>query len=292
MGGESMHDQEPTGLARRRRRLSDHETERRVLAAALAMVERTGLTVSLEHISFEEVIRDADVSRSSAYRRWPHKDLFFSDLVRELASNPSPGIVDAEAELIRRIVTERSDWLETADGRHALAAELFRQLAVLDFDTLYGSPQWRTYLALHSTFMSLSDGRVRDDVQSALAAAERGRLARVARAWEYMAGLLGYRLRPELGVTFQTLATLLSGTLRGLVILALSMPDIAEQRVQATPFGAAAASEWSVPGLGLAGLASALIEPDPAVHWDADRLDHVRRSLSALDVSEAGVVDD
>ena len=31
------------------------------------------------------VIRDADVSRSSAYRRWPYKDLFFSDLLRELA---------------------------------------------------------------------------------------------------------------------------------------------------------------------------------------------------------------
>jgi hypothetical protein len=29
-----------------------------------------------EHISFEDVIREADVSRSSAYRRWPHKDLF------------------------------------------------------------------------------------------------------------------------------------------------------------------------------------------------------------------------
>jgi len=27
------------------------------------------------------VIRDADVSRSAVYRRWPFKDLFFSDLV-------------------------------------------------------------------------------------------------------------------------------------------------------------------------------------------------------------------
>ena len=78
----------PTGLGRRGRRLPDRETERRMLQAAMAMVHRTGLTVSLDHISFEDVIRDADVSRSSVYRRWPYKDLFFSDLVRELAKTP------------------------------------------------------------------------------------------------------------------------------------------------------------------------------------------------------------
>jgi len=62
--------QAPTGLARRGRRLSDRETEQRMLRAAVAMVQRTGLTVSLDHISFEDVIRDADgprpVTRTSA----------------------------------------------------------------------------------------------------------------------------------------------------------------------------------------------------------------------------------
>ena len=83
----------PTGLTRRRRRLSDEETEQRMLQAALAMVNQAGLTVSLDHISFEDVIRDAGVSRSAVYRRWPYKDLFFSDLLRELARGSSPAIV-------------------------------------------------------------------------------------------------------------------------------------------------------------------------------------------------------
>ena len=68
-----------------------------MLQAAVAMVNRTGLTVSLDHISLEEVIRDADVSRSAVYRRWPYKDLFFSDLVKELAKKATPTIVDDES---------------------------------------------------------------------------------------------------------------------------------------------------------------------------------------------------
>ena len=86
--------QAPTGFARRSRRLSDQETEKRMLHAAMAMVNRTGLTVSLDHLSFEDIIRDADVARSAVYRRWPYKDLFFSDLVKELAKSATPtGVV-------------------------------------------------------------------------------------------------------------------------------------------------------------------------------------------------------
>ncbi len=39
-----------------------------------------------------------------------------------------------------------------------------------------------------------------------------------------MSSLFGYRLRPGSGVTFETLATLLSATLRGLIVMALSTP--------------------------------------------------------------------
>jgi AcrR family transcriptional regulator len=64
-----------------------------MLVAALAMVSSTGLTVSLEHISFEDVIRDAGVSRSAVYRRWPYKGLFFSDLLRQLATAAGAGVL-------------------------------------------------------------------------------------------------------------------------------------------------------------------------------------------------------
>jgi AcrR family transcriptional regulator len=273
----------PTGLARRGRRLSDHETGRRMLQAAVAMVHRTGLTVSLDHISFEDVIRDADVSRSAVYRRWPYKDLFFSDLVKELAKDAAPpAIVSEEVDLIQQIVAGRLDWLETPQRRHRLLLEMFRQLSLLDFQALYRSPEWRTYLALHATFLSLADGDLRDEVQAILAQSERDHTAKVARAWEHLAGLFGYRLRP--GATFAVLATLLSATMRGLVIMALSMPELAGQQAPQNPFGAD--GDWSLAAIGLSSTALAFLEPDPAAGWDADRIAAVRAALGSLSLPD------
>ncbi len=274
----------PTGLARRARRLPEDETEQRMLRTALAVVHRTGLTVSLEHISFEEVIRDADVSRSSAYRRWPHKDLFFIDLVLELARDPAPGIVTSELDLIRRIIAGRLDELAYPQTRRAVVIELFRQLPMLDFETLSSSPGWHTYLALQATFLSLADDGLRDQVQAALAQAEQDHLGRVAQAWERMAGMLGFRLRAESGVTFETLAALVNAAMRGLVMTALTVPDIAGRRIAARPFDASGASEWSLPALGLGAIATAFLEPDPDFTWDAARAAAIRDALTPPDL--------
>ena len=287
MNSRTLDPAPPTGLARRGRRLSDQETEQRMLSAAVAMVSRTGLTVSLDHISFEDIIRDAGVSRSAVYRRWPYKDLFFSDLVRQLAKDATPAIVEDELELMRQIAVSRPDWLETPELRRRLLLELFRQLSLLDFQAMLGSPGWRTYLALHATFMSLADGDLRDQVQAALNQSEQAHNARIAQAWRQLTALFGYRLRPESGITFEALATLLSATMRGLVVMALSAPDVAAQRIEARPFGADARGRWSLPALGLAGLASAFLEPDPAVEWDAGRIAAVRQALATLTVPDA-----
>ncbi len=280
------NSQAPTGLARRRRRLSDRETEQRMLGAAVHMVNRTGLAVSLDNIGLEDVIREAGVSRSAVYRLWPYKDLFISDLVKQLAKSATPTIVGDELAMIRRIAADHPDWLETPGLRRRLVVELLRQLSLLDFQALYESAGWRTYLALHATFMSLADGELREQVRLALARSEEDHRAQVARAWKELAGLLGYRLRPGTGASFELIATLLDATLRGLVIMALSTPGIATHRAEADPFGAGTKDEWSMPAMGLASIASAFVEPDPAIDWDSERIARVRHALGCLAVPD------
>jgi AcrR family transcriptional regulator len=274
------HAPAPTGLGHRGRRLSDEELQRRMLRAAVAEVHRTGLTVSLDHISFEDVIRDARVSRSAVYRRWPYKDLFLGDLIEELAKEGlPPGIIDSEYALIRQVVTEFPGELDTPGQRRELLTELFRRLALLDFQALARSPEWQTYVALQAAFNSITDSERRERVRAILAASEQERRARVAAAWELLADLLGYRIRPETGATFQTVITLVDAALRGLVIMAQPVPEIAASGVSASPFGAAAAREWSLPALSVGSVAAAFLEPDPGIEWDDDRVARIRRAL-------------
>ncbi len=253
-----------------------------MLAAATAMVNQTGLTVSLEHISFEDVIRDARVSRSTVYRRWPYKDLFFSDLLKELAKATTPAAISRDedaAALITGIVLDRLDWLRTPQGRTDLVLELIRRGSVRDFETMLGSTEWRTYLALHATFMSVADEALRADLQVALARSEADFVARIAAEWQRLTGLLGYRLKPEMDATFGTLATIASADLRGHVITALANPELATRRVTTRPFGASQAAEWSIPALSLACVAMAFLEPDPAVEWNDARIATIREAL-------------
>ncbi len=281
----SQPRQAPTGVARRRQRLSDEETERRMLDAAIAMVNQTGLTVSLDHLSFEDVIRDARVSRSTVYRRWPYKDLFFSDLLVELARASTPAAVSSEvasAPLLRAVVLEHRDWLGSADGRRDLLLELMRQGSHHDFEMMHGSAEWRTYLALHATFLSVADDALRDELEAALARSERDFIGRIAASWQLLTGLFGYRLRPELGASYEIVAALASADLRGQVLMALAVPELATRRLLARPFGASQAQEWAPPAIGLAGLAMAFLEPDPEVVWDAARVSRVVDAFESM----------
>lgn len=253
-----------------------------MLRAAVAMLGRDGLRVGLDHVSLEEVIREAGVARSAVYRRWPYKDLFFRDVVIELARTAAPGISDQEVRLLRQVVAEREQWLESSELRTGLVAELIRQLALLDFEMLYESPAWRTYLTLNAAFLSIADGDAREQVRAALAESEQAHIASVAAAWELLGSLFGFRLRPSADATFETLAGLLDASLRGLVLAALSDPSIVTRRVRARPFGAVEEADWSLPALSFANIAWGLLEPDPAVVWDEERIATVQETVRAL----------
>ena len=91
--------------------------------------------------------------------------------------------------------------------------------------------------------------------------------ARLASAYERVATLLGCRLRPEAGVTYE--AGLANATMRGLVIMGPSSPEIGAGRFTANPAGAPQEAQWSHPALGL--------------EWTAQDTERFRAELSAED---------
>lgn len=216
-------DQTPTGATRRRIRISDAETERRMLDAALEMIAVRGMSVSLEHLSLEEVIATAGVSRSSAYRRWPYKDLFFSDLLVELAR--STNLEDEGAEPLRQ-------------AQALLAAR-------------------RTYIALNATFLGLPDGDLRRTVGAALAQTEQRFTTHRAQVAAEMTDVLGYRLVPPLTAPdgFELMASAVGSAITGLVIKALASPQLVAERRLLRAFGSTRPAEWSLPAFVIVGVA-------------------------------------
>ncbi len=73
---------------------------------------------------------------------------------------------------------------------------------------MHASAEWRTYLALNATFLSITAPVLRAEVQGALAAAQQRFVGSIAAGWQLLAGLLGFGLRA--GVTsFDTLAAMI-----------------------------------------------------------------------------------
>lgn len=81
------------------------------------------------------------------------------------------------------------------------------------------------------------------------------------------------------------LDTLLSATMRGLIITALSLPELARPQAHGNPFGVD--GDWSLDAIGLTSIALAFLEPDPAVEWDVARIAAVREALSSLSLPGA-----
>lgn len=271
-----------SSIGRGRPRLSDAETERRMLSTAAEALSREGLTVSLDHIRLEDVIREAGVSRSTAYRRWPSKEQFLGDLLLELARASEPMAATGSAEAsdgIRAVVLEHLGLLKTESGRIQLAATVLRDVAAQDFHRILASPQWRTYLALTVSAVGMPEGPLRTQVQETLAASEQAFIEGIAQSHRMVTTLLGLRIRPETGLTFERLAHLGNAVMRGLITQAMVTPSLSEDRVDGEVFGAH--GSWSLPALGAVAVTVGYLEPDPDVAWTRAMTTRLRRRLES-----------
>lgn len=276
---------DPLGRSRRAPRLSDTDTERRMLDTATDMVRESGLRVSFDLLRFEDVISAADVSRSAVYRRWPTKNHFYADLMKELAgaTHPATAAYDqGTVDLVVAVAQEHFDWLPTPDGRRRLLVEMCRLGALRNFQTIHESNDWHTYIALHATLLSLPDNDFQEEMRAGLQRSEITFVRHMSEFYEQMSQLLGYRIRPAIpGAGFDTVATLGAAVVEGLAI-AVTARDVDSERFTADPFGTGEVADWSLAALGFTSIVLAMVEPVDNTTWSDERLSALRQTLEML----------
>ena len=134
----------------------------RVLNTALSQITEHGMTVSLEHLSLEEIIRASGVSRASAYRIWPNKQRFLADVLVS-AVRATRLEVDSQAEVaqLTALLDANPSFATDAQVRRDVIVEGLRISIQADFERIASSPQWATYLSLNATCRGLADSSLR-----------------------------------------------------------------------------------------------------------------------------------
>ena len=263
--------------------MSDRETERRMLDAAIALVHGQGISTGLESIPFDEVVRNAGVSRTSAYRRWPKRDRFYGDVLLELAGGttlpaPATDIVGPAAD----VVLDHAPRLRSPEGHRDLVVELLRVSIGADYQVVSTSPQWRTFTVLLASHQGITDPQVRKEVTTALATAERRVTDARARAYAQFTGLLGYRLVAPLAGPdgFELMSRAAGATMSGLLTRLTLRAGAADSPRPMRAFGSTQPALWDPAVYMVASTVLAYIEPDPGVQWTQARIDDLVTALA------------
>lgn len=275
---------------RRRPRLSDAETEERMLDAGLSFVAEQGLSLSLEHLQMEELIQAAGVSRTSSYRRWHTKSHFAADLLIRIAqatdlSGDVPGLAEALESLPNDLLAN----LDTDPGRRDATVEVVRVVMDTDFRAMLESADWRAYIALRAAYIGVLDGELRARVADALTATERRFTGRRSQAFRALTELLGYRLREPTGTAWEQLSLTLNAVATGMLIHAYSDPTAVTETTERAAFGSTRKAAWSPATHAEAGIVFAAIEPDPDIEWSAERIAALRARLTHAAATIEGI---
>ena len=236
-----------------------------MLDAAHEMVsEAGGLSVSLDRLALDDVCARSGVSRSTAYRVWSSKDEFNLDVLRDLAGPSWQGTAAFDKqtiELASAIVAENLASLSTPAGRWTLVREVVRVAAKRNFDAAGQSTEWRTYVALTATLITLEreNDAVRQEVQEALRASEIKFTGMMASFYDDLSVILGIKLRPP-HTSWETLAAMGASFIEGLALRQMIAPDIVDAIVNITDKDAT--EEWSLAALGFMAIVDTLVELD------------------------------
>lgn len=240
--------------------MTSDESRLRVMQAAVRMLGISGLTVSLEHLNLEELIRTADVPRSAFYRLWSTKERFYADLLVELATSSEshdamfyPGTQDAAFGVIE----SHRDLLGTQEGRVAVLREAVRVATRANFDHFSSSVAWRTHVTLIASASSLAYDDDRERLAATLQETERRFIERTAEFYGGALQSLGFDFYE--GASAELLAGLGAAVVEGLAQRRLVNPELADTMITKPGLGGQPV-EWHPAALGFWGVLEGLVD--------------------------------
>ena len=258
----------------------------RLLECALDKIRERGLAVTVDHIGFEEVIKAAGVSRATAYRRWPSRQAFLSDVIAAAVQRVrlTPEGVDDVRALKGYLKSTALDWADAQQRRNAVVALL--HIAVqADFERTLGSTDTQTYYGLTATCRNMQDAEVRAAAQAALKSAAARMAGYRSRIYRLLPDRMGYRLAPGLDpdTGFDLMSDAAGAMMYGLTVTAYNDPGFATRTFPTAAWGSTEVEEWTAPAHHLVGLVLSYLQPDPDIVWDEDRIARVRGDIAELE---------
>jgi AcrR family transcriptional regulator len=255
-----------TARSKKRPRLSKDELREHVLDTAVGMLNETdqGLTVSLAHLNMEELIRIADVPRSSVYREWETKEAFYVDLILQLIEpiKDQGAAWDAKTiQIAKRVIhnPKHKDMLATAEGRKAVLAEAVRQGVRHNVSALKESRSWRTSSALMATLPTLEES-ARDRISKALTETEGRFIDRMSEFYDEVMQHLGLRMKDPFNT--KMLAAAASSVVEGLVDRSPVNADIIDTQITLPGIDGQPA-KWHLAAVGFLAIVDAMTEEIP-----------------------------
>ncbi|OBA46069.1 hypothetical protein A5789_05935 [Nocardia sp. 852002-51101_SCH5132738] len=230
------------------------------------MLRDTGLTVSLAHLSLEELIRIADVPRSSVRRVWATSEAFYLDLMeRMIEPEQSLGVAfDQDTlDVTTAVVLRYQDRLGTPGGRRAVLQEAVRQGVERNFHAIAESLSWRTFIALVATLPALQ-AEDHDRLLRALQTAESHFIDRMVTFYQEMMSILGLRMKAEFDL--RTFATTASSLIEGMIGRRITNPAIVRSPIL-LPGIDDKPVEWHLAAVAFLGILDLMVEADP--EWTA-----------------------
>lgn len=256
----------------------------RVLNTALSQITEHGMTVSLEHLSLEEIIRASGVSRASAYRIWPNKQRFLADVLVS-AVRATRLEVDSQAEVaqLTALLDANPSFATDAQVRRDVIVEGLRISIQADFERIASSPQWATYLSLNATCRGLADSSLREEVATALAEMQEVFIDHRSAVYARLPPLLGYRLVPPLSGEdgFRSMSEAAGALMTGFLVQLGARPQLLTATFRLAAYGVDE-RDWTVPAFALTGLVLSYLEPDPDLVWDQAQLARAEATLADI----------